>query len=333
MSRRRFLAGSAALAAFRPAPSRARSADGPLEKKKALISITLDLEMSRNFPTWDQTHWDYEKGNLDSGTKSYALQAARLVKEKGGLIHFFAVGRVFEQESVEWLEEIVKSGHPVGNHTYDHVNVKAREPKDLQFRFQRAPWLIHGKKPLEVIAENIQLTTLALKARLGIDPEGFRTPGGFTNGLEDRVDVQRLLLDQGFSWVSSQYPAHPTGAPGEEPSAETLQGILKAQELAQPFEYATGLVEVPMSPVSDVTAFRSGRWKLESFLKAVESALDWAIERRAVFDFLGHPSCLLITDPELRTFNLICDRVRKAGDGAAVVGLHDIARSTRRKTP
>jgi hypothetical protein len=33
-------------------------------QRKALIAITLDLEMARNYPTWDQTEWDYEKGNL-----------------------------------------------------------------------------------------------------------------------------------------------------------------------------------------------------------------------------------------------------------------------------
>ena len=43
---------------------------------KALIAITLDLEMSRQYPTCDQMHWDYEKGNLDADTKAYAVEAA-----------------------------------------------------------------------------------------------------------------------------------------------------------------------------------------------------------------------------------------------------------------
>ena len=30
-----------------------------------MIAITMDLEMARNFPHWEDTHWDYEKGNLD----------------------------------------------------------------------------------------------------------------------------------------------------------------------------------------------------------------------------------------------------------------------------
>ncbi len=184
--------GFLALAAAGTASLAAADAD------QALVAITLDLEMSRNFPTWEQTHWDYEKGNLNAETKKYTVEACRRAKAHGGVIHCFAVGRVFEQENVDWLKEIVQAGHPVGNHTYDHVCVLATKPEDLQFRFRRAPWLIAGKTPREAIAENIRLTNAALKSRVGVEAVGFRTPGGFANGLNDRPDVQRLLLDLGF---------------------------------------------------------------------------------------------------------------------------------------
>src|SRR5690348_1988043 len=64
-------------------------------REQALIAITLDLEMARNFPGWEDTHWDYEKGNLNEEAKRYAVEAARRVKAHGGVIHFFAVGQVF----------------------------------------------------------------------------------------------------------------------------------------------------------------------------------------------------------------------------------------------
>jgi peptidoglycan/xylan/chitin deacetylase (PgdA/CDA1 family) len=282
--------------------------------------------MSRNFPTWEQTHWDYEKGNLDGPTKKYAVEAARRVKRHGGVIHFFAVGQVFEQADVSWLLGLARAGHPIGNHTYDHVNVLATRPEDLQFRFKRAPWLIDGKEPKDVIRENIRLTTAALKTRIGVDPAGFRTPGGFDKGLADRPDVQQLLADLGFSWVSSKYPAHAVGEAGQEPTPAVLEGIVKAQAAAQPFVYPKGLIEVPMSPISDIGAFRNGRWKLEGFLKAIRRGVEWALENRAVFDFLGHPSCLYVTDPEFKTLDLICGLVKKAGDRAALVDLGTIAR-------
>src|SRR5215218_8288579 len=157
-TRREFLA-SALAAGLSASGTRAAHAAAAGADDRALVAITLDLEMSRHYPTWDQTHWDYEKGNLDRDTKRYAVEAARRVEGRGGRIHFFALGRTLEQEDVGWLRAIVDAGHPVGNHTYDHVNVKATRPDDIQFRFQRAPWLIEGKTAAQVVAENIAMTT------------------------------------------------------------------------------------------------------------------------------------------------------------------------------
>ena len=328
LSRRKFLKGASAAALSSTATPLLGSscmAIEPHAEGRALVGVTLDLEMSRNFPTWDQTHWDYEKGNLADDVKRYALEAGRRIKRRGGVLHYFAVGRVLEQPSVDWLKEIVNMGHPVGNHTYDHVNVKATRPEQIQFRFQRAPWLLRGRSPREVIRENIRITDVALKTRVGIETAGFRTPGGFNNGLADRPDVQQMLLGLGFKWASSKYPAHEIGTPGEPPSEEVYASIVRGQAEAQPFVYPTGLIEVPMSPISDVTAFRGGRWKLDWFLTATRRALGWAIENRAVFDFLGHPSVLVVVDPEFRAIDLICDMVEEAGERAAIVDLGTIA--------
>jgi peptidoglycan/xylan/chitin deacetylase (PgdA/CDA1 family) len=258
------------------------------------------------------------------------VAAAQIVKQAGGHIHFFAVGRVLEQEDVSWLEGLAKDGHPIGNHTYDHVNVKATRPDQIQFRFQRAPWLIEGRSAAEVIEDNIRITTKALKERVGITPAGFRTPGGFNQGLSDRPDLQAMLKRQGFDWVSSKYPAHPLGKIGERPDDEVLGGIVAAQAEAQPFVYASGLVEVPMNPISDVSAFRAGRWPHEAFLEALRRGVGWAIERGAVFDFLAHPSCLVVTDPQFQAIRLILDLVRDAGPRAALVDLGTIAERARR---
>jgi peptidoglycan/xylan/chitin deacetylase (PgdA/CDA1 family) len=250
------------------------------------------------------TEWNYQKGNLDEDTKKYSLEFARRVKAAGGVVHFFCVGRVLEQPDVEWLQELAKQGHPIGNHTYDHVNLKAAKAEETQFRFQRAPWLVRGKSALEVIRENIRVTTEALRDRAGISVNGFRTPGGFANGLADRPDLQELLLDLGFKWVSSKYPAHATVKPGQRPGESVYASILKAQEEAQPFCYDSGLMEIPMSPISDVTAFRSQKWTLAEFTKAIASALEWARQNQKAFTLLAHPSCLVVEDPEFSLASL-----------------------------
>jgi hypothetical protein len=321
VSRRRFLSavtagGVASAAGWSVAQPRPRP---------ALVAITLDLEMSAEYPRRGMTEWNYRKGDLDADTKRYAVRAAEVAKGLGGLVHFFALGQTLEQEDAGWLKDLAAAGHPVGNHTYDHVNLLARTHDDIQFRFRRAPWLVRGKTVAEVIEQNVETTTAALKERCGIAPNGFRTPGGFATGLRDRADLQRMLLRQGFTWVSSLYPPHPCGTPKVEPGADVYAGIVRAQAAAQPFAYPSGLVEVPMSPVSDVTAFRTHYWKLEWFLKAVRLAVEEAVRTVSCFDFLAHPSCLVVEDPTFEAVKLICGLVRDAGPRAALVGLDRFA--------
>ncbi|MGI8982161.1 MAG: polysaccharide deacetylase family protein [Pirellulaceae bacterium] len=327
-SRRQFLSQAVAAGAGLGALSASQLAAEP-KKAKAQIAITLDLEMSAQYPRRDITEWNYEKGNLDEATKDYAVRAARLVKKLGGVIHFFCVGRVLEQPSAEWLKEIAALGCPIGNHTYDHVYLLAKKPEEIQFRFQRAPWLIQGRKVDEVIRENIRLCSEAMKARAGIMPNGFRTPGGFANGLDGRADLQQMLLDLGFKWVSSRYPAHATGKPKEEPTAEVYADIVRATSAAQPYLYENGLVEIPMSPISDVGAFRTNFWKLDWFLKAIRLAVESVIDKGQVFDFLSHPSCLVIEDPKMESLRLICQLAKEAGERAELVGLDKVYERTR----
>src|SRR5438477_9262203 len=157
LSRRDFLASTMAVACATVCEgalgAKARE-EQIVQKKKALIAITLDLEMARNFPRWEDSHWDYEKGNLNEETKRYAVEAARRVKAHGGVIHFFLVCRALEQENVDWLKEIIREGHSIGSHTYDHVYLLATKPEEIQYRFQRAPWLIAGKSCADVIRVN-----------------------------------------------------------------------------------------------------------------------------------------------------------------------------------
>jgi peptidoglycan/xylan/chitin deacetylase (PgdA/CDA1 family) len=275
------------------------------------------------------SEWDFEKGNLDEATKQYAVDAARLVKHAGGRMHFFCVGRVLEQPDVEWLQRIA-ADHAIGNHTYDHVYILAKQPEETQFRFRRAPWLIRGKSAAEVIEENIRLTTIALRERAEIAEAGFRTPGGFAQGLDGREDVQQMLLRLGYHWVSSKYPSHQAAREGESPPAAVFESIVASQQQAQPYVYPSGLVEIPMGPISDVNAFRSNHWKLADFLKAIRLAVARAIDSGQVFDFLAHPSCLVVEDPKFEAIQLICELVNVAGDRAELTDLTTIAAAVRR---
>ena len=324
-NRRAFLASAGASLAVIPALGSVRQ--NP--RKKARIAITFDLEMSRQYPTRENMEWDFQKGNLNEQTKQYSLDAAKRVHDRSGLIHFFCVGRVLEQQDVSWLRQIVEMGHPVGNHTYDHVNIWTKDVRKVQFRFQRSPWLVAGKSVEDIIQENIRLASAAMQQRLGITADGFRSPGGSHAALNGREDLQQLLLSQGFEWVSSGYPAHKYGAPQQPPGKDVYGSIVDAMESAQPYRYPTGLVEIPMSPISDVGAFRTSRWKREYFLKSIEQCINWAIDNGGVFDFLCHPSIMYVEDPGFEVVDHICNLVEGAADAAELVSLGTIASHVR----
>ena len=329
-SRRQVLAGSLAAALDWPYRGRLRTEAAADSADKhpgqALIAITLDLEMSRNFPTWETTHWDYEKGNLNDETKNYTVAACRRVKASGGVLHSFVVGQVLEHASVDWLKSIAENGHPLGNHTYDHVDIITDRIEKVQWRFKRAPWLIAGKTVTEVVRENIRMCDLALQKRTGVKSSGFRMPGGNPAGLKQRPDLQELLLDLGFEWVSTHNANHTLGKRnGADLTPNEYASVVRSNESTQPYVYPSGLVEVPMSPVMDIAAFRYGKWKLDTFLKTTRMGVEWAIENRAMYDFIGHPSCLYVVDPEFKTIDLICELVEAAGDKATLVGLDAFA--------
>jgi hypothetical protein len=323
-SRRNFLASLAAGSAGLTWPKKLRATPQFATFDKAQIAITLDLEMARNFPRWEDTRWDYEKGNLNQAAKDYAAEACQRVKKRGGRIHTFVVGQVLEQPNVDWLKEIAAEGHPIGNHTYDHVYLLAKTPSEIQYRFSRAPWLIHDRPVADVLRENIELTNRALKERLGI------------KALHGREDLQKMLLGLGFDWISCKYAAHAgmedlVAAHKTAPSEAAYANILAAQPESQPFLYASGLMDIPMSPISDIGAFRNGRWQVEHLMKAVRSAIDWVSEKRAVFDFLCHPSVIGVKDPKFQVIDLICDLVERSNGAAEIVTLDVIAKRTRDK--
>jgi hypothetical protein len=177
------------------------------------------------------------------------------------------------------------------------------------------------------------MTNVALKERVGVDVNGFRTPGGFADGLTGRDDLQKMLLELGFTWVSGKYAAHSgmedLHGTGSKPSKLAIDSILAAQSQSQPFVYPTGLVEVPMSPISDIGAFRNGRWQLDDFLNAIRQTVQLVVERRAAFDFLAHPSCLGVVDTKFRAIDLLCDLVDESNGAAEIVSLDVIAKRAR----
>lgn len=297
--------------------------------RTAWITLSLNLEMSRNFPTVDQTHWDYEKGNLDTQNKRYAVDVGRFLAAHGAKMTYCVVGQVLEHPDVGWLEEIHRAGHPLANHTYDHVLLKADTPEKLQFKFQRAPWLVRGKTVAQVVEENIRLTNAALRQRLGLSRvRGFRSSEEYATGLRELPAQQEMLHRLGFEWVGTHYA--PIRVPANaRPTPALFSEIRASQAKTQPYRYPNGLVEIPKASVGDIAAFRTGRWELSDYLESVRVGLEWAIENRATYCLAAHSSVLAVRDPSFEVFKLVLDSVARARDQAELLMMDEIAARVR----
>ena len=186
------------------------------------------------------------------------------------MLHCFAVGRVFEQEDVGWLKGIVAGGPP---RRQPHLRPRQRAGD--------AP----GGHPVPLPARTLAHRGPGSRRRDPRQrPAGHRGHEGAAGPRAGRLPHPRRLRRRparparragdapraGLRLGQQPLPA-PTRRPGRwrSPAPRPTTSIVRAQAEAQPFAYPDGLIEVPMSPISDIGAFRTGRWRLDWFLKAV----------------------------------------------------------------
>ena len=101
-----------------------------------------------------------------------------------------------------------------------------------------------------------------------------------------------MLQRHGFNWISATSRKTTPGIVGQHPDRKSGNPSRRSCRTRNHSVRGNGLLDIPMSPVSDIQAFRNGRWKLDDFIAILERVLDWTIERGQTFDFLAHPSCI-----------------------------------------
>ena len=237
------------------------------------ISLTFDVEMCTNFPYWTCV-WDHVKGCLDHENKVYVGKLADIADEYEVPFHWFTLGRTYEDEDLGFLRRLVDAGHAISNHTYHHVNVLAEEFDQLQVTYRNDPSMAEEfATPLDVIRHEIRKTNDIIEERLGVRPIGFRTPGGFANGLARSPEAQDLLQEEGFVYASAdfRYPIQRERRPTWEELCEALAWSL---EHLQPYHYPNGLLEIPLMGITDIWAFRVLDLDREEWLRLLEFGID-----------------------------------------------------------
>ena len=252
--------------------------------------------MCTNFPYWT-SQWNHRKGAIDEDSKLYMGKMLDVADKYGVKLQFFLVGTALEDPNIDYLKRMVAEGHAVDNHTYNHVNVKAQDIPQLQPVYADAPWRAAGLNALDCIRREVQQTSSAITAKLGVAPTGFRTPGGFNNGLEDVPAVQELLSDEGMQYASARY-YFPVDIEKKRPSAETLRQAMETSiDTLQPYRYPNGLPELALAGITDIWAFRVldlDRWE---FIDVLKRGIDHAHANQQVLSLCFHPPVLAVRDP------------------------------------
>ncbi len=146
---------------------------------RCAIILTFDFDAETNWMSRDPGNIK-RPGTLSQGTYGAKVGVPKLLEllhEEGLRGTFFVPGWVAENRTRR-VEEIVAAGHEVGHHGYLHKWVDPDRPEE------------------EV--EELERGLEALKRRVGVKPQGYRSPAGETS-----QNIIRLLTDKGFLYDSS----------------------------------------------------------------------------------------------------------------------------------
>lgn len=149
---------------------------------KPTASVSFDID----------NQWSYMKTHGDSGWESFPsyldvllprvvdFMAARNLK-----ITFMIVGQdAALEKNHEALKLLAKSGHELGNHSFNHE-----------------PWL-HRYEP-QAIRDELGRAEEAIERATGMRPKGFRGPG-----FSVSTEVLKTLAERGYEYDASTFPTY-----------------------------------------------------------------------------------------------------------------------------
>lgn len=291
--------------------------------RSALI-LTFDHEMATNFP-YRNSVWDHRKGEIDPETEAYVVRQNEIAAQLGVRLTYFLVASALEQPTTAYLQEAVAAGHEIGNHTYSHVNVTAADRADLRGAYGLKPWLAGGRSPRAVIADEIRAANALIVQRLGVRPVGFRTPYGFTDGLDQQEWLREILRSEGFLYASSRYYGWDLWDERVADSGIDDARLLADLRAGQPYRHPDGLWELPLATPTDCHVFRPWRWPVERWVALVRRLVDLSYEHGLMLDLCCHPSILAACDPDHFTVTAAVEQARSKSDGVWITTLSDFA--------
>lgn len=290
------------------------------EGVRCAIALSYDLEMCAGYQPDGVNH-----GRIIPEVQAYTLGLCGVAEEYGVRLHFYYVGNGLE-ETFDCLRAILARGHALDNHTYAHLALNTEDVARLD--------------------EELALTNRLLEGRLGCRSTTLRGPGGYQNGLDGKLENQKVILKNGFQWVSCRHDGTHRG---------DMAHILRTAEENLPYAYPTGLVEIPIQGITDRTFFDTlrnvapdkyqawrkaeggrpvaGGWKapwtapgaLDEWMAYHRRAIDYAYERRLLWVPVWHPTTHYLHDRENVALRHLLEYCRSKPEKVWVCTVRDAA--------
>jgi peptidoglycan/xylan/chitin deacetylase (PgdA/CDA1 family) len=293
---------------------------------RSAMVLTFDHEMCTNFP-YRNSVWDHRKGQIDEETRAYTIGQNAIAEQYQVNLTYFLVASTLEDTDISYLQQMARAGHEIGNHTYSHVNVTATDVDDLQGIYARQPQLVGQRNPRTVICDELRVANELIKQKLGVKPIGFRTPYGFSDGLDRQLWLRTALREQGFLYASSRYNGWDLWDERLADASVEDTRLLADLLAAQPYTHSDGLWEYPIATPTDCHVFRPWRWPLHRWIELVKRLIDLSYEHGYLLDLCCHPSILAACDPEHATLATAIEHARSKTDGVWITTMGDLSRA------
>jgi peptidoglycan/xylan/chitin deacetylase (PgdA/CDA1 family) len=291
---------------------------------RSAMVLTFDHEMCTNFP-YRNSVWDHRKGQIDEESRAYTIQQNTIAEARQVNLTYFLVASALDDGDIAYLQQMASDGHEIGNHTYSHVNVTATQTSDLRGIYATQPSRIGGRDARSVIIDEIATANELIQQKLGVKPTGFRTPYGFSDGLDQQEWLRTALLAQGFTYASSRYYGWDLWKEELADAGMDDARILADLRAAQPYRHSDGLWEFPIATPTDCHVFRPWRWPLARWIELVKQLIDVSYEYGLLLDLCCHPSILAACDPDYATITTAIDYARSKADGIWLTTLGELS--------
>jgi hypothetical protein len=193
------------------------------EGARCAIVITYDTDVAGGYAPDGICH-----GRTPTFLKEQILRLCDTAGDHCARLHFFQIGNGLEDtEDVAYLQEVLERGHDLDQHTYSHVPLVTDD--------------------IELLDHELARTNELFRDRLDHLSTVLRGPGGYAGGLKGHPDNQRMVLANGFRWVSCEY--------NFRVDFESYMDTVSGPAENQPYALDSGLIEVPIMSLTDRNFF------------------------------------------------------------------------------